>query len=73
MASRPVFKSDDLKDAIAKRGLTQNQLAALARLERETVIRAVAGKPVSAATARAIVDVLVQTPELALDLIEAGK
>jgi transcriptional regulator with XRE-family HTH domain len=61
MASRPTFKSD-LKDAIAQRGLTQRELARLAGLRKETVGKAVAGRPVTTGTARAILAVLARTP-----------
>jgi transcriptional regulator with XRE-family HTH domain len=74
MASRASFKSDVLRLEIARRGLTQAQLAAMCGVAEETISRAVHGKPASATTTRAIVSALAETPVLVhADLIEAGK
>jgi transcriptional regulator with XRE-family HTH domain len=74
VASRAQFNGNILRLEIARRGLSQADLAKLAGRTEETIGQVLRGRPTTPATARAIIGALARTPALVhADLIEAAK
>jgi transcriptional regulator with XRE-family HTH domain len=58
------IRADQLRIVCARRGVTFTELARLANVRRETISRALSGKPVATKTLQSIAVALQRLPEL---------